>query len=162
MKYIFLLFALIVLPARGQKMWSSTWNVDMTAYHALGTTPFERYSAATVTMAVSPALGVRLSAASSEKSRIDGQRRSFVTLGTSVLPQQAGRFRLVPSMGAGVAYGKDEMKRNRAYFCFETNLSAQYYVSSGFYCGVDLRYIIARKKEFLAAHLLGLNLGYSF
>lgn len=90
----------------------------------------------------------------------NNQKLFFSSLLCSILPVEMERFRIIPSIGLGVANGKGGGGNFTKLF-FDTSVDAQYSVSENMYCGGEYRYMTNGEKSF-SFHLMGLKIGFSF
>ncbi len=105
---------------------------------------------------------LRLSYANLFQKREEKQRMLLYTLGFSQIPVTMGRFRMTPSVGFGIADGKDS-DGDFTRLLFDFSLEAQYFMSSAAVYGIELRYLSggrdfgSSKRVFPSSFWLGLK-----
>lgn len=84
----------------------------------------------------------------------------FGSLGCSFVPIEMNRFRIIPSIGVGVAHGDNSVKKFTRIF-FDTSIEAQYALDESMYCGAEYRYMSNGTSSF-SFYSLGLKIGFYF
>ena len=111
---------------------------------------------------------LRLSYANLFQKREEKQRMLLYTLSVSQIPVNMGRFRMIPSVGFGIANGKDTNSDNFTRLLFDFSVETQYFLYSAAACGVELRYLSggrdfgSSKRDFPSSFWLGMKLATFF
>ncbi len=131
-------------------------------YHILGGNSFQETQAISFTrrFSLTSLWGGTLSVGHTGAARENEYKAYFASLLCTVLPIENTRFRIIPSLGVGIAEGKDSDGKFTRLF-FDSSVDAQYFVSNNIYCGGEYRYMTNGKKSF-SFHLMGLKIGFTF
>ena len=132
--------------------------------HNLSGGDFQEMSDLSFTYRFLPSTGAkfRFSYANLFQKREEKQRMLLYTLGFSQIPVTMGRFRMTPSVGFGIADGKDS-DGDFTRLLFDFSLEAQYFMSSATVYGIELRYLSggrdfgSSKRVFPSSFWLGLK-----
>lgn len=127
---------------------------------------FQEMSDLSFTYRFLPSTGAkfRFSYANLFQKREEKQRMLLYTLSVSQIPVNMGRFRMIPSVGFGIANGKDTNSDNFTRLLFDFSVETQYFLYSAAACGVELRYLSggrdfgSSKRDFPSSFWLGMKL----
>ncbi len=164
-----LLVALTFCHLQGQTESQMKSEPPCRAYLSLGTScdvsgsDFKNLETISFTYRFSPlsSWGGTLNIGYSGFPKVEDQHKLFFSsLTCSFLPVDMERFRIIPSVGFGVAHGDNNLGKFTTML-FDTSVEAQYAVSRTTYCGVEYRYISSRKRT-LSMYLAGLKIGFLF
>lgn len=168
-----LLFVLLVTLAfcrlQGQTKSQTESDAPCRAYLSLGTSynfsggDFKNLEAMSFTYRFAPrsSWGGTLSIGYSGFPRIKNHHKFFFSsLSCSFLPVDMERFRIIPSIGVGVAHGDDSLGKFTRMF-FDTFVEVQYAITQTMYCGGEYRYMSNGKPSF-SMYLAGLKIGFLF
>ena len=106
---------------------------------------------------------LRFSYANLFQKQEEKQRMLFYTLSISQIPVTMGRFRMTPSLGFGIADGKDS-NGHLTRLLFDFSVETQYLIASSSACGIELRYLSggrnfgSSKRDFPSSFWLGVKL----